>query len=53
MDSEFKQTPEQKSLIGRFMRFCLTKRLVVALFTFAVIIAGLLVAPFDWKLAGI
>ncbi|MDD3277238.1 MAG: efflux RND transporter permease subunit, partial [Kiritimatiellales bacterium] len=35
------------------MRFCLTNRLVVALFTFAVIIAGLLVAPFDWKLGGI
>jgi Cu(I)/Ag(I) efflux system membrane protein CusA/SilA len=47
------QTPEQRSLIGRFMRFCLTNRLVVALFTFAIIAAGLLVAPFDWEFAGI
>lgn len=47
------QTPEQRSLIGRFMRFCLTNRLVVALFTFAIIATGLLVAPFDWEFAGI
>ncbi|MBC8206133.1 MAG: efflux RND transporter permease subunit [Kiritimatiellales bacterium] len=53
MTTENRQTPEQRSLIGRYMRFCLTNRLVVALFVFTVIIAGLLVAPFDWKLAGI
>jgi Cu(I)/Ag(I) efflux system membrane protein CusA/SilA len=47
------QTPEQRSLIGRFMRFCLTNRLVVTLFTFAVIMTGLLVAPFDWKVGGL
>ncbi|MDD2239051.1 MAG: efflux RND transporter permease subunit [Kiritimatiellae bacterium] len=47
------QTPEQRSLIGRFMRFCLTNRLVVALFTLAILATGLLVAPFDWQVAGI
>jgi Cu(I)/Ag(I) efflux system membrane protein CusA/SilA len=47
------QTPEQRSLIGRFMRFCLTNRLVVALFTFAIIMTGLLVAPFDWDVGGL
>jgi Cu(I)/Ag(I) efflux system membrane protein CusA/SilA len=53
MTTENSQTPEQRSLIGRYMRFCLTNRLVVALFTFAVIITGLLTAPFDWKFGGI
>jgi Cu(I)/Ag(I) efflux system membrane protein CusA/SilA len=53
MSTEIKQTKEQRSLIGRFMRFCLTNRLVVALCTLGVIVAGILVAPFDWQLAGI
>ncbi|WP_233231548.1 efflux RND transporter permease subunit [Tichowtungia aerotolerans] len=48
-----KQTQEQRSLVGRFMRFCLTNRLVVTLSTLAVIFTGILVAPFDWQLAGI
>ncbi len=43
------QTPEQQSLVGRLIRFCLENRLVVSLFTAAVIFAGILVAPFDWK----
>jgi len=43
------QTPEQKSAIGKLMRFCLENKLVVSLFTMAVIFAGILVAPFDWK----
>ena len=43
------QTPEQRSLVGRLIRFCLENRLIVVLFTVAVIFAGVLVAPFDWK----
>jgi Cu(I)/Ag(I) efflux system membrane protein CusA/SilA len=43
------QTHEQRSLVGRLIRFCLENRLVVVLFTMAVIFAGVLVAPFDWK----
>ena len=43
------QTHEQRSLVGRLIRFCLENRLVVVLFTMAVIFAGILVAPFDWK----
>ncbi|MFH1970309.1 MAG: efflux RND transporter permease subunit [Verrucomicrobiota bacterium] len=46
------QTPEQKSAIGRLIRFCLTNQLVVGLFMAAIIMAGLLVAPFDWKMGG-
>ncbi|MBN2684613.1 MAG: efflux RND transporter permease subunit [Pontiellaceae bacterium] len=47
------QTPEQRSLVGRLIGFCLKNRLVVVLFTMALILTGLLVAPFDWKLGGI
>jgi Cu(I)/Ag(I) efflux system membrane protein CusA/SilA len=44
------QTPEQRSPLGRLIRFCLENRLVVMMLTMAVILAGILVAPFDWKL---
>jgi Cu(I)/Ag(I) efflux system membrane protein CusA/SilA len=49
----FEQTPEQKSWIGKIQRFCLTNKLVVGLFVFAVAAAGILVAPFDWEVGGI
>ncbi len=44
------QTPEQKSVVGRLIRFCLENPLLVTLFTAALIFAGILVAPFDWKI---
>ncbi len=47
------QTPEQRSWIGRLIGFCLHNKLVVGLFIFAVVIAGILVAPFDWQLGEI
>ncbi len=46
-------TPEQQSLVGRLIGFCLHNRLVVVLITVAIILTGLLVAPFDWKLGSI
>ena len=48
-----RQTPEQRSLIGRLIRFCLQNRLVVVLLTAAIVFAGLLTAPFEWNLGGI
>jgi len=47
------QTAEQKSALGKLLGFCLTNKLVVGLFVVAVIVAGILVAPFDWKMGGI
>jgi len=47
------QTSEQRSAVGRLMRFCLTNRLVVALFAMAVVFAGILTAPFDWHAGGL
>ena len=45
--------PEQSSLIGKLIRFCLTNRLVVMFMLLAVVYAGILTAPFDWQLGGI
>jgi Cu(I)/Ag(I) efflux system membrane protein CusA/SilA len=45
-------TPEQKSLVGRLLRFCLTNKLVVGLIVLFVIALGIYVAPFDWNLGG-
>jgi len=53
MSADDTRTPEQKSVIGRLIRFCLENKLVVGLFTFAVICAGILVAPFEWKIGEI
>ncbi|MEA2069521.1 MAG: efflux RND transporter permease subunit, partial [Verrucomicrobiota bacterium] len=53
MRTDNQQTPEQKSAVGRLIRFCLENRLIVVLFTMAVIFAGVLVAPFDWKIGGL
>ncbi|MEJ2701833.1 MAG: efflux RND transporter permease subunit [Sedimentisphaerales bacterium] len=46
-------TPEQKSLVGRLLRFCLTNKLVVGLIVLFAIALGIYVAPFDWNLGGL
>ena len=46
-------TPEQKSLVGKLLRFCLTNKLVVGLMVLFVIALGIYVAPFDWNLGGL
>ncbi|MDD4098543.1 MAG: efflux RND transporter permease subunit, partial [Lentisphaeria bacterium] len=45
--------PEQASLVGRLIRFCLENRLVVGLFIVAIVLAGVLVAPFEWEVGGL
>ncbi|MFA7173467.1 MAG: efflux RND transporter permease subunit [Kiritimatiellia bacterium] len=47
------QTQKQRSVVGRLMRFCLENKLIVSLLTMAVVFAGLLVAPFDWKVGNL
>ncbi|HUU91304.1 MAG TPA: efflux RND transporter permease subunit [Phycisphaerae bacterium] len=47
------QTPEQKSPIGKLLRFCLTNKLVIGLLVLFIIAAGLYFAPFDWDLGGL
>ena len=46
------QTPEQKSLIGKLLRFCMTNTLVIALLVLFIASAGMYFAPFDWELGG-
>jgi len=52
-ETQLPRTPEQRSVIGRLIRFCLTNKLVVGLFVFAVVATGIMVAPFDWELGGV
>ncbi|MCA9396043.1 MAG: efflux RND transporter permease subunit, partial [Candidatus Omnitrophica bacterium] len=44
---------EPRGFLSSVIRFCLQNKLIVFLFTVFVICWGLLVAPFDWKLAGL
>ncbi len=45
---------ESKSnMVDKLIRFCLENKLVVSLLLIAIIGWGLMVAPFDWKLAGL
>jgi len=46
-------SPQQRSLIGRLLLWCLTNKLVVGLLVLLVIGGGIMVAPFDWEFAGI
>jgi len=43
-------SPEQKSLVGRLIGWVLGNRLVVLLVVLGAVVAGILVAPFDWNL---
>jgi Cu(I)/Ag(I) efflux system membrane protein CusA/SilA len=44
---------QKPSLIDAVIRFCLENKLVVALLLIFIIVWGILVAPFDWRLGGI
>ena len=46
-------TAEQKSWMGRLMRFCLTNKLVVAMIVLFAIGWGVVVAPFDWEVGNL
>ena len=45
----WEQTPEQKSLVGRVLGFCIYNKLVVGLLALFLIAWGVYVAPFDWE----
>ncbi|HPC95352.1 MAG TPA: efflux RND transporter permease subunit [Sedimentisphaerales bacterium] len=52
MDERQRDIRAGASLLDRVIRFCLENKLVVALVVLLVVGWGLLVAPFDWDLAG-
>ncbi len=47
---EYEQLPEQKTLVGRILGFCIYNKLIVGLVTAFIILWGIYVAPFDWEL---
>ena len=49
-DAYLEPSPEQRSPVGRLIRFCLTNKLVVALIVAFIVVWGVIVAPFDWQL---
>jgi Cu(I)/Ag(I) efflux system membrane protein CusA/SilA len=48
-ETQYEQTPEQKSLIGRLLGFCIYNKLIVGLITLFLVAWGIYVAPFDWE----
>jgi len=42
--------PRPPSPLNKLIRFCLENKIVVVLFTAALILWGIMVAPFDWKI---
>jgi Cu(I)/Ag(I) efflux system membrane protein CusA/SilA len=46
-------TPEQKTLMGKLLRFCLTNKIVVLLLVLFIVGWGIMVAPFDWEVGQI
>jgi len=46
---EYEQLPEQKTLVGRILGFCIYNKLIVGLVTAFIILWGIYVAPFDWE----
>jgi len=49
-ETQYEQTPEQKSLVGRLLGFCIYNKLIVGLIAFFLVAWGIYVAPFDWEL---
>ena len=48
-ESSASREPRPPSPLDKLIRFCLENKIVVVLFTAALILWGIMVAPFDWK----
>lgn len=44
---------DERSLVTGLIKFCLQNKLIVLLIAFMLLVWGILVAPFDWKLGGV
>jgi len=49
INSPHSPIPEPKSILDKIVWFCLSNKLVTALIVFAIVIWGIMVAPFDWE----
>ena len=48
-ENKYEPIPEQQTLVGRILGFCIYNKLIVGLITLFVIGWGIYVAPFDWE----
>ncbi|HSW02004.1 MAG TPA: efflux RND transporter permease subunit [Sedimentisphaerales bacterium] len=48
-ESKYELIPEQKSVVGRILGFCIYNKLIVGLITLMLVGWGIYVAPFDWE----
>jgi Cu(I)/Ag(I) efflux system membrane protein CusA/SilA len=53
MTQQQSQDIQRRSLIDRVIRYCLENKLVVMLVMLVLVGWGIMVAPFDWKIAGL
>ena len=47
------ETKEKLSLLEKLIKACLENKLVVFLFFIAILVWGVMVAPFDWQIPGL
>ncbi len=48
-ENKYEPIPEQKTLVGRLLGFCIYNKLVVGLIALFLVAGGIYVAPFDWE----
>ncbi|MGE5295104.1 MAG: efflux RND transporter permease subunit, partial [Solirubrobacterales bacterium] len=48
-ESQYEPIPEQKSVVGRILGFCIYNKLIVGLVVLMLVGWGVYVAPFDWE----
>src|SRR4030042_1983789 len=48
-EHKYELTPEQTSLVGRILGFCIDNKLVVGLIALFLVAWGIYFAPFDWE----
>lgn len=48
-ESKYELIPEQKSLVGRILGFCIYNKLIVGLIALMLVGWGIYTAPFDWE----
>ncbi len=48
-ENKYEPLPEQQTLVGRILGFCIYNKLMVGLITLFLVAGGIYVAPFDWE----
>ena len=48
-EDKYEPIPEQRTLVGRILGFCIYNKLIVGLVALFLVVWGIYVAPFDWE----